>query len=104
MSEMKIKDLIALDIDTDICNDITDDMAPAFCGAMNITEDGIAEFADVLDVSGTLDKEGQLFTVLVDKFPDWKGKWNAVYNFFTCVAGYCDSEKWDKWFRDDENV
>jgi len=103
-NNMKIRDLIALDIDIDIYNDVTDEVAPAFCGAMYITDDGIAEFADILDISGTLDKENQSFTVLVDRFPDWENRWNSVKNFFTCAAGYCDSEKWDKWFGDDENV
>lgn len=100
MKELTIRELISLDVDTDICNDVTEDMAPAFCGEMNITENGIKEFKEVLDIVGVYDNDERLFTVLIDKFVDWEKKWNMICRFFTCAAGYCDCDEWDNWFAD----
>lgn len=70
--ELTIKELTALEVDVDIYNDVTDDIAPAFCGALAISDSGISHFKSILDIVGVYDESEKSFTLKLDKFDDWK--------------------------------
>ena len=46
---MTVKDLIQQDIDIDVYDDVCEDLAIAFCGPCELTEEGQKEFAEVMD-------------------------------------------------------
>lgn len=46
---MKVKDLITQEIDIDVYDDVCEELGIAFCGPVELTDDGAHEFADVLE-------------------------------------------------------
>ena len=49
MERMKIREFIKMDIDIDVCDDYDERCYIAFCGPLELTEDGEREFKSVLD-------------------------------------------------------
>lgn len=99
---MTIRELIALDIDTDVCNDVTDDWEIAFVGPVTLTEAGKNYFAEVLDIECVVREERgypTVTTVLVDG-PAWEHKDRIANEFFRAAAGYCAENDHERWFAE----
>lgn len=97
----KIKDFIKLDVDVDIGNDVTDDLWPAFVGPLELTEQGAAEFADVLEYDIDYEDGDPDAAVLLDAPGDeWKKQYVRARKFFCAAAGYCADAEYKKWFKE----
>lgn len=93
---MKIKDLIKMNIDTDVYDDVCEELAIAFVGPLSLTEEGQKKFADVLDYDVDFDNEVTIVKIDSD---DWEDKLEKAKEFFHAAAGFCPEEDYKKWFN-----
>ena len=100
---MIIKDFIKKEIDIDVYDDVTDELAIAFCGPLILTEAGEKEFSDVLDYE--IEEHSNCAIVHVDDADEnvWKKRLNRAIVFFNSAAGYCSVSEYEKWFQDDSD-
>lgn len=107
---MKLKDLLTLSTynaigDMDVSNDCIDECAHAWCGN-TLTEEGERQFAAALDLDAEL---GRVWgepgiVVKIDHLDNYEEAWDWVQDLFSCMAGYCSEEDYDKWFDDNVEV
>ena len=98
---MKVKDLIKKEIDVDVYDDYTEELAIAFCGSCELTEAGKAYFALALNLHVDLDEENGIAIVNVDDgcFPDsTEENLEKAKEFFYSAAGWCSEKKYNKYF------
>ena len=104
---MKVRDLIQQEIDIDVYDDVCEELAIAFCGPQELTEEGEKEFAEVLDYEIELNMHsyGDMPAAIVHvDDPDdavWEARLERAKLFFESAAGYCPCSLWDKWFKED---
>jgi len=97
---MKVKDLIKMDIDIDVYDNVCDDIGIAFCGPLEVTEEGMIEFDTALNLEIELRDDICIVNVEDEFFPDlWKFNLKNAKSFFWCAAGYCSDKDWNRWFR-----
>ena len=97
---MRVKDLIAMEIDIDVYDDVCEELGIAFCGPLSLTEEGARHFADVLEYE--VDRDVNYAVVGVDAPGDaWKERLRKAKEFFEAAAGYCRVEDYDRWFMED---
>ena len=96
---MKVRDFIKEEWDMDIYNDVTTDWGIAFCGPLELTEEGESEWDDVLDYNIDVYEVHCEAIVHVDG-PDgvWQKLNRRAKRFFYAAAGYCSCEDYEKWF------
>lgn len=103
---MTVKDLIQLEIDIDVYDDVCEALAIAFCGPLNLTDEGLKEFSEVLDYEIEINQHsyGDLpaAIVKVDDKEDsvWKRRLKKAKRFFEAAAGYCACSDYDRWFKE----
>ena len=102
---MKVRDLLKMDIDIDVYDNVTEELAVAFCGPMELTEAGLRRFADVLEYPVTLTNSGSYIyaTVDVDDPEDediWERKLEAAKGLFEGMAGLGSATDYELWFKD----
>lgn len=107
-TKMKIRELIAQNIDIDVYDDVCDEIAIAFVGPMALTEEGEKKFGEVMDydvecISGQETWSGFDHAIVLVDDPDekvWKKKLRKAKDFFYSIAGECAADDYDKWFKD----
>lgn len=99
---MQIKDLITQEIDCDVCDDVYDDMYPAFCGPICLTEEGKERFAEVLEYLVYPQLDERLVVVSIRNYVDYERMHRKAKYFFRAIAGYINDDLWHKWFYFDE--
>ena len=102
---MKVRDLLKMDIDIDVYDNVTEELAVAFCGPMELTEAGIRRFGEVLDYWVELTNKGSYIyaIVAVDDPEDedgWERKLELAKELFESMAGLCPATDYDLWFKD----
>ena len=99
---MKVREFIQLDEDIDVYDDVCEEIAIAFCGAQELTDEGKEHFAEVLEYDIEIDRSGMFDTAVVhvDDEDDkvWKRKLKKAKEFFYGAAGYIEDSKYKKWF------
>ena len=96
---IKVKDLLEQDVDIDVYDDVCDDLAIAFCGPMELTDEGKERFKTALELPIHLCTDYVL--VEVDD-EDENVMWDRLNNakeLFEGMAGFCSEENWNKWFK-----
>lgn len=104
---MKVKDLLAMDIEVDVYDDVCEELAICFCGPVELTDEGRAHFEVALNLDIEVDYSGDITTALchVDDefFPDnVQFKLDKAMEFFYAAAGYCADADYRKWFKEEE--
>ena len=94
---MTVKDLIAQEIDIDCYDDVCEELGIAFCGPMQLTEAGMAKFAEVLTYPVTIDDDCAIIHI-DDVEGKWQKKLRKAIEFFYSLAGYCACDDYDNWF------
>ena len=97
------------ELDIDVYNDVWDDEGVAICLPLRFTDEGLREFADVLELEvEDSHYTGEysylpLLTVQLSKLPDAEqSKMRKRLNVFLwSQAGYCSCEDYDKWFKEE---
>ena len=102
---MKVKDLLKMDIEIDVYDDVCEELAICFCAPQELTEEGYAHFAEVLEYPIEIDTTGQFSTAVVkidgDDGNKWKKRLRKAEEFFYSAAGYCADTDYQKWFTDE---
>lgn len=104
---MKVKDLIKMDVDVDVYDNVCEELAIAFCGSVELTDEGKAYFETALDMEVELDEENGIAIVNVEdgRFPDlWEINLESAKEFFYACAGYCSEKKYNKYFKSNAEV
>lgn len=101
---MTIRELMKHEIDVDVYNNITDDEAICLCCPLELTEEGLKEWGDVLDYIVEVDMDGYCPSAecICDDDPNvkWQTKKKRLTNFLWSAAGYCSDKDYNKWFMD----
>lgn len=102
---MTVKDLLTMEIDIDVVDDVCEELYIAFCGPMKLTEAGQEKFREVLDYKVSLRSHGGGYILAIIHVDDdndkvWKRKLRKAIELFHSLAGYCDADDYDKWFRE----
>ena len=101
---MKIKELLGMNIDVDVCDNVCEELSIAFIGPVYLTEAGKQKFADVLefDVHFGEDEESDIVTVDVDDKDEavFERKLASAKKLFDSAAGWCTMDEWNEWFID----
>ena len=100
---MKIKELLPMSIDIDCYDNVTEELGIAYCGPMELTEEGEKKFAEVMEYECEILHDPMGYDVCIIKVDDdpnipWRHKLCKARDFFLSVAGYCDADDYDKWF------
>lgn len=106
-TQMKIRDMFTASFyekygDVDIYNDVTDDMASAFCG-MELTAEGREHFKIVLGVPVEIvsNRYGHDVICKIDDMGDaWEMDWREIAKLFDAAAGYCGVDDYETWFKE----
>lgn len=105
---MKLKDLLTTETwnkfgDMDVTNDVSDDLACAWCGE-TLTEEGRKKFEKALELEAEIAPVwgSPGIVILVDKCGDhWEREWTRAARMFADMAGYCTEEEYDAWFKEE---
>ena len=103
---MKIREFIKQEIDIDVADDVCDELYIAFCGPLELTPDGEAEFAEVLDYDIEIHDNGHSTVGIVHvDAPEgvWQKRLSKAKKFFDSAAGYCSCSDYEKWFKEDDD-
>lgn len=99
--KIKIKDLIKMEIDVDVCDDYDESCYIAFCGPLELTPAGLEKYAEILDYdielppAEILEQYGD--PAIITGIENDK-QVRQVKKFFYAAAGYCGAADWSKWF------
>ena len=92
--------------DVDIYGDVTDLVIPAFCGPLFLTDAGVENYKNVLNVEIEVRQDGvwgnEVF-LECEKYAEQNGldaeEVEAdAYELFCDAAGYCNADDYDAWF------
>lgn len=95
---MKVKDLITQEIDIDVYDDVCEELGIAFCGPLELTEDGTKEFADVMEYDIEINDDCAIVNVDAPEGV-WQKKLKKAKHFFHAAAGYCADDDYRRWFK-----
>lgn len=104
---MKLKELLTQETwdiwgDMDVANDVTDDLAPCWCGEL-LTEEGEKKFAKALELEAEIRPVWGTpgIVLLIDQFDNnWEREWVRARRMFADMAGYCTEEEYNAWFKE----
>lgn len=94
---MTVKDLISLETDTDVVDDVCEELYIAFVGPVELTAAGKSEFQTVLDLE-VLPLGDCTIVCVDDTGAEWKQRLRAAKHFFNAAAGYCSAADYKRWF------
>ena len=94
---MKVKDLLVKEIDIDVYDNVVEELGIAFCGAMELTDEGKEKFADVLEYDIEINEDYGVAIVDID-YDDWEDRLKKAKRLFYSLAGYCSEENYNRWF------
>ena len=99
MTKHTIRDLLLMDVDIDVYDNVCESLAIAFCGPMNLTEEGKEHFKDVLDLPVIIYTDDNVAIVDVDDSEGvWQKKLKGAKELFYALAGFCSITDYDTWF------
>lgn len=103
-SNMKVRDLLEMEIDIDVYDNVCEELAIAFCGATRLTEEGKKHFANVLEYDVKILEDSFFGKVAIvdvdDKEGIWQKKLEGAKELFYSLAGYCPLTDYERWFVD----
>lgn len=104
---IKVKDLLKMDVDVDVYDNITEELAIAFCGAVELTDEGNVYFSVILNREVELDEENGVAIIDCDDefFPELDEFYlEQAKELFYSAAGYCAEEKYNRYFKEYADV
>ena len=100
---MKVRDLLKQEIDIDVYDDVCEELGIAFCGPLELTEEGKKHFREALGLEVTFRTGtwcGDIALVHVDDEDEkvWKRRLRKAKELFESAAGYCTVDEFNRWF------
>ena len=87
--------------DVDVYDNVCEELGIAFCGSVKLTSEGKKEFSDVLEYEIDVDEDECYAIIDIDDEEGiWQKKLKRAKQFFYSVAGYCNDENYNKWFKE----
>ena len=102
---MTVSDLIKQEIDIDVYDDVCEELCIAFVGPLELTEEGLKKFSDVLNYNVVINSDsygGFSAAIVCVDGKEWNSKLRKAIEFFDAAAGYCPADCYDKWFKETE--
>ena len=101
---MKVRDLLKMEIDIDVYDDVCEELGIAFCGAVELSEEAKEHFAEALDYDLSFQGSGK-YAIAIVHVDDpnekvWKRRLAKAKELFYSLAGYCDADDYDRWFKE----
>ena len=91
---IRVRDLLDQHLGcVDVVDNYTEELHIAFDMPAKLTEEGLKQFSDVLDLRVELYPDICFIDV-----EDSQEKLDKASKFFWSIAGYCSQSDWDKWF------
>lgn len=91
--------------DIDVYNNVTDEIGVCYCPPMEFTEEGEREFRWTLDnVSLSVNESEQWAEVICDDDEEhykWQYKKRKAFDLLWAMAGYCNENDYNKWFKEE---
>lgn len=98
---MKIKDLIAEDMDIDVYDDYDERCGMAVCGPVNLTEKGRAVFGRALDLECEVhDFKGHPYGFHAVAHCETEKEAELLHHFLLAAAGYVGDDLYREWFSE----
>ena len=97
-----VSEFIKQEIDVDVYDDVCESVNIAFCGPVELTEEGKDRFGGILDLKVYIryeDGNPETALLLIGGYDDWEAKLDIAKEFFDAAAGYCASSDYDRWFK-----
>lgn len=88
---MTIREMLYCEMDVDVCDDVYDELFHAYCGPYVLTDFGLEQFSDILDLTLTM-VGARMVIVHIDSLPDYAIKHKRLRTFFKILAGYCPDD------------
>ena len=102
---MKVKDLLKMDIDIDVCDDYTEECYIAYVGVTKLTEYGKKEFRRALELECEMYDDIVIIKCYVDGDDDESKKnVKSCTRLFYALAGYCSCTNYRRWFVSEDDV
>lgn len=104
VTTMKFKDFINQEVDLDIFDDYTEDLAVNFVGpGYKFTEEGLKKFQPLFDVDIMIDGDETFACLFLAEYDDetCEKLERLAIRYFNWQAGYCKQETFDKYFIDE---
>ena len=95
---MKVYELFEKEIDIDVYDNVCEELGVAFCGPMELTEEGKKHFAEALNYDVDIVAD-DVAIVDVDG-DDWEDKLFEAIQLFESAAGMCCNSNYEKWFKE----
>lgn len=97
-----IRELLKTQICIDVYDNLTEKLGIAFCGPIELTEEGMKKFGDLLDYKVNLNKRKDWEWAVVEVSTEKEV--NRLCELFESLAGYCSESDYDKWFKDPDDI
>lgn len=105
---MKVRDLLKMDIDIDVCDDYTEDCYIVFCGKAELTEEGEKRFAKALEIECEMHDDIVILKCDTGDYDEDEETGESARNVRRCknlfysLAGYCLDSDYKKWFKEEQ--
>lgn len=97
---MKVKDLIAEDIEIDVCDDYDERCWIAKSGAYKLSDEAKQKFHRALDIEVHINPNGFGNLPIAILECETAEDARACKEFFFSLAGYCAADDYDRWFEE----
>lgn len=91
---MKVKELLPMHTDIDVYDDLCEELAIAFCGAYELSNEAKEHFAEALEYDCEI--SGDVIIVHTENMKQVR----KAQELFESLAGYCAADDYDKWFKE----
>ena len=98
---MKVKDLLEQEVSIDVYDNVCEELAIAFEGPMELTDEGKEHFAEALEFPISFGNNCIIVDVDDEDEAEFERKLALTKELFESMAGYCTVDEWEKWFKEE---
>lgn len=100
---IKVRELLGMEIDIDTYDDYDETLGIAFCGPAELTEEGKEEFAEILELDVTMyyNKRWDCYDTAVVHITEEDEQVQKAADLFNMLAGYWPDSIYKKYVKED---
>ena len=98
---MKVKDLLEQEVSIDVYDNVCEELAIAFEGPVELTDEGKEHFAEALEFEIYLNDDSVSVDVDDEDEDEFERKLKLAKELFEGMAGYCSVDEWKQWFKEE---
>lgn len=104
MERITVAELLKMEVDIDVYDDYTEELGIAFCGPVELTEEGQKYFEPVLNLNVAMVMDYTGYTdygvVEIDELDNPEEALDMLCKLFNGLAGYCSDSLYKLWFKE----